>query len=215
MKKIFVVVTAVLVLAAPTLSSAQFGNIGSALGNLTGSKSSGAGADAGADVGAQQDQLVRSYVSAGKEVLKANGQIADALGIKAQAIDASATSDTLSANQIEAQDKAISADSAAISEALKSGATLKDSEAKAKYAQGLLSLTKGVRKYVDMSADTKGFASRMSGASPLQLGKLQSGIYIVQNLPSSISNLSGVLRSAVDFARTNNVEEPKDATSLL
>lgn len=215
MKKTFAIATAVLVLAAPTLSSAQFGNIGGALTNLTGSKSSGASASASADVSVQQDQLVRGYVSAGREVLTANGYMASALGIKAQAINSSATSDTLSASQIEAQDKAISADSAALSEAMKSGATLKDSEAKAKYAQGLLSLTKGVKKYVDMGKDTKGFASGMSGVSPLQLGKLQSGMYIVQNLPGNVTNLSSVLKSAVDFARTNGVEVPKDATSLL
>lgn len=213
MKKTFAIVTAIIVLAAPTLSSAQFGNIGGALSNLAGNKP--AGANGGADVSVQQDQLVRSYVSAGKEVLTANGQIAGALGIKAQAINAAATSDTLSASEIEAQDKAISADSAAISEAMKSGATLKDAQAKAQYAQGLLSLTKGVKKYMDMSKETKGFASGISGVSPLQLGKLQSGMYIVQNLPGSVSNLSSVLKNAVDFARTNGVEVPKDATSLL
>ena len=66
-----------------------------------------------------------------------------------------------------------------------------------------------------MSKETKGFASGISGVSPLQLGKLQSGMYIVQNLPGSVSNLSSVLKNAVDFARTNGVEVPKDATSLL
>lgn len=213
MKKTFAIATAILVLAAPALSSAQFGNVGSALGKLTGSKSSSE--NAGADSGVQQDQLIRGYVAAGKEVLTANSQIASALGIQAQAVNASATSDTFSASEIEAQDKAISANSAAISEALKSGATLKDSQAKAQYAQGLVSLTKGVKKYVDMGKDAKGFASGVSGVSPLQLGKLQSGMYIVQNLPSGVSNLSGVLKSAVDFARTNGVEVPKDATSLL
>ena len=213
MKKSIAIAAAALVLAAPTLSSAQLGNFGSALGNLTGVKS--AGGSASADIGVQQDQLVRSYVAAGKDVVNANGHIASALGIKAQAVNATATSDTLSASEIEAQDKAISVESAAISEALKSGATLKDSEAKTKYAQGLLSLAKGMKKYVDMGKDTKGFASGMSGVSPFQLGKLQSGMYIVQNLPGNVSNLSGVLKSAVDFAISNGVEVPKDATSLL
>jgi hypothetical protein len=212
MKKAFVLAASAFILALSAPSFAQFGNIGGALGNLTGAKS---GSNAGADVGGQQDQLVRSYVSAGKEVLTANGQIASALGIKAQAVNAAATSDTLSASEIEAQDKAISADSASISEALKSGASLKDAEAKAKYSQGLISLTKGVKKYVDMGKDAKGFATGMAGVSPLQLGKLQSGMYIVQNLPGSVGNLSGVLKSAIDFARTNGVEVPKDATSLL
>ena len=116
------------------------------LGGLLGGKKS----EASSDLGAQQDQLVRSYVGAGKDVLAANGHLADALGIKAQAVNAAATSDSLSAKDIEAQDKAISADASAVSEALKSGAKLKDAEAKAKYAKGLVALAGGVKKYMDM-----------------------------------------------------------------
>lgn len=208
MKKILAISIAASMLAAAPLSHAQFGNL------LNAAKSAG-GSSGGADVGAQQDQLVRSYVAAGKDVSTANGHLLDALGIKAQAVNAAATSDSLSAKDIEAQDKAISADTAAVSEALKSGATLKDNEAKAKYAQGLLFLATGVKKYTNMSKDAQGFTSGLSSVSPLQLGKLQSGIYVAKSAPTSVSNLTSVLKSAIDFAKTNGVEIPQDATSLL
>lgn len=208
MKKVIVLSFACALLAASPLSHAQFGN-------LLNSVKSGGGSSAGADMGAQQDQLVRTYVAAGKDVGSANVHLADALGIKVQAIDDTATSDTVSAKDIEAQDKAISASAATFSEALKSGATLKDNEAKVKYAKGLLFLATGVKKYTNMGKDAQSFTAGLSSVSPLQLGKLQSGVYIAKSVPTSLSNLSSVLKSAVDFARTNGVEIPKEATSLI
>ena len=210
MKKTFVLALTAVALAVPTLGSAQFAN---PLGGLMGSKPSSTSASA--DMGAQQDSLVRTYVAAGKNVLTANGHMTDALGIKAQSINAAASSDSFSAKDIEAQDKAISADSAALAEALKSGATLKDEQAKAKYAEGLLSLAVGVKKYVDMSKEAQGFASGMTSVSPLQMSKLQSGVYVAKNLPGNVNNLTVVLKSAVDFARKNGVEVPKEATSII
>ena len=210
MKKYFVAAVAATILALPSLSFAQFG---SALGGLLGGNKSSS--DASADMGAQQDKLVSGYVAAGKDVQTANVHMADALGIKAQVVDAGATSDALSAKGMEEQDKAISANAAAVSEALKGGATLKDAESKAKYAQGLSSLVGGVKKYMDMRKDAQGFASGLSGVSPLQIGKLQSGAYIAKNLPSSVTNLTSVLKQAIDFAKSNKVDVPKDATNLL
>jgi hypothetical protein len=204
-KKLFSVI-AVIVLAAPAVSHAQFGGL------LGGGKSS---ANAGADLGAQQDSLVRNYVTAGKEVMVANGHLAGALGIKAQAVNAAATSDSLSAKDVEAQDKAISADAEAVAQALKAGATLKDAEAKATYSKGLISLATGVKKYLDMRKDVQGFSSGLSGVSPLQIGKLQAGVYVAKNLPTSMTNLTNVLRSAVEFGKSNGVDIPKDATSVL
>ncbi|NCT82318.1 MAG: hypothetical protein GXC94_04190 [Comamonadaceae bacterium] len=206
MKKNVLAVVAVIALAAPAVSMAQLGGL------LGGVKSS---SNSGADLSGSQDSLVRNYMGAGKDVLTANGHLADALGIKAQAVNAAATADSLSAKDVEAQDKAISADAAAVAEALKGGAALKDGEAKAKYAKGLLSLASGVKKYLGLRNDAQGFAKGMSSASPLQMAKLQSGAYVVKNLPTSITNLTSVLKSAVEFGKSNGVEIPADATSVL
>ena len=198
MKKTIALAVTAVALAAPTLSSAQFAN---PLSGLMGGKSSGS--NASADMGAQQDSLVRTYVAAGQSVLKANDHMFEALGIKKESIKAGATSNSYSGNDVEAQDKIIGAGAAAIAEAQKSGATLKDEEAKAKYAQGLVSLAVGVKNYVDMSKEAKDFASGMSSVSPLQMGKLQSGVYIAKNLPGNVTNLTSTLNNAIDFARKN------------
>lgn len=204
-KKLFAAI-AVVALAAPALSQAQI------VGMLGGNKSFG---NSAADLGAQQDSLVRNYMAAGKSVLVANGHLAEALGVKAQAVNAAATSDSLSAKDVESQDKAISADAAAVAEALKGGAKLKDAKAKATYSKGLVSLVAGVKKYVDMRKDVQGFSTSLSGASPLQLPKLRAGAYVAKSLPTSMTNLTNVLKSAVEFGKSNGVEIPKDATSVL
>lgn len=205
MKNFIFVAIAVSGLILPAVSEAQ-------LGGLLGGKSA---AKSGPDVGAQQDTLVRNYMAAGKDVLNANVQLSEALGIKANAADAKATSDSISAKDVEAQDKAISADAAAVSAELKKGAQLKDDEAKAKYAKGLLSFATGVKKYLGLRKDAQDFASGMSSASPLQMGKLQAGAYVAKNLPTSISNLTDVLKNAVEFGKSNGVAIPADATSVL
>lgn len=206
MKKKLLTVVAVIALATPAISMAQ-------LGGLLGGKSSGK--TEAADLTGQQDSLVRNYLAAGKDVLTANGHMADALGLKAQVVNATATSDSLSGKDVQAQETAISDSSAAVSEAIKGGAKLQDATAKATYAKGLASLALGVKKYLDLRKDAQGFSSGLSGASPLQMPKLQAGAMVVKNLPTSVSNLTSVLKSAVEFGKSNGVEIPKDATSLL
>jgi hypothetical protein len=203
-KKIFAAI-AIITLATPVVCMAQLGGL---LGGGKSSSNSG-------DLTVQQDSLVRNYIGAGKDVLTANGHLADALGLKAQAVNAAATSDSLAAKDVEAQDKAISDSASSVSEALKGGAQLKDAEAKTKYAKGLLWLASGIKKYLDLRKDAQGFSSGLSGASPLQIGKLQAGAYVVKGLPTSISNLTTVLKNAVEFGKSNGVEIPKDATSVL
>ena len=195
-------------LGTPFVSHAQ-------LGGMFGGSKSGASNSGGVDLGSQQDAMVRSYVAAGRDIVSANESFSQALGIKAQAINAAATSDSISAKDVEAQDKAISADAAAVAEALKSGAQLKDAEAKANYAKGLVFMVSGVKKYMEMTKDVQNFSSGLSSASPLQMGKLAAGAYVVKTFPTSVTNMTTVLKSAIEFGKSNGVEIPKDATSLL
>ena len=206
MKKILALAVVSLAITLPMTASAQFGNL------LGGNKSSSGG---GADLSGLQTQLVRNYAAAGQDVLVANGHIGDALGIKLQSIDASATSDSLSASDLESRDKAISANAQSVSDALKKGATLKDGEAKKTYAKGLLSLAIGLKKYIGLRSDAQNFANGLTSASPLQLPGLQAGAYVAKTLPSSVSTLTDVLKNAVDFAKSNGVAVPADATSVL
>lgn len=206
MKRKIVLVTSLLALAAPGIALAQFGN-------LLGGKA--AATDSKADVFAQQDRMVQTYAEAGGMVLTSNGHFSQALGLKAEASNAAAKADSLSGKDLEAQDKAISAGTAELVGKLKTDAKLKDGPSKESYAKGLLSLAQGVKKYMDMSKEAQSFSSGLSSVSPLQMGKLQSGVYVAKTLPGNISNLTNVLKSAVEFGKSNGVQIPKEATSLL
>lgn len=208
MKNRLIAVAAAVALATPLVSHAQFGGL------LGGSKP-GAANSGGADLGAQQDTMVRNYVAAGRDVMTANTHLSEALGIKAEAVNAAATSDSVSAKDVEAQDKAVSAQAAAVAEALKNGAQLKSTEAKVTYAKGLVVMVSGVKKYVDMKKDVQSFSSGLSSVSPLQMGKLAAGAYVAKSFPTSVANLTNVLKNAIEFAKSNGIEVPKDATSLL
>lgn len=200
-----------LVCASIALSMSVVGcvNMGGLASNVPGASST-----ANVDLSGHQDKLLRSYVAAGKDVNTANKHMLDALGIKAKAVNVSTTSNAVSGSYMEDQDKANSANSLVVAEALKSHATLKTAEAKAKYAQGLIALASGVKKYVGMRNDAQSFSSSLSRVSPLQLGKLQTGVYIVKNLPTNITTLSTTLKSSIDFATQNGVSIPKDVTSI-
>jgi hypothetical protein len=213
MKKSFTF-SALVMAASLAFGGAAHAQLGG-LGGLLGGGKSSASSNAGGDLSGQQTQLARHYVEAGKNVMTANDHFADALGIKAQIVNANTTADSLSASDIEAQDKAISANATAVSNAMKAGATLKDAESKQKYTQGMISLVSAIKKYKDMSSAAQGFSSGLSNASPMLLPQLQSGVYIVKSLPGSVSNLTTSLKSAMDFAKSNGVEVPADATSVL
>ena len=77
-------------------------------------------------------------------------------------------------------------------------------------------LASGLIKYTGMKQDVAGFSKGLAGPGALQAGtKLQAGAYIVKTLPSSISNTTSTLSSAVSFAKSHGIEVPPDATAAL
>jgi hypothetical protein len=211
MKKLAFLLTAV-ALSAPSLSFAQFSSLPG-----MGAKSA-APAGASQDLGGQQDQLVRSYVTANKTVLNANAQMADALGLQTAAVASKATADSLNEGatkgNLEDANKAVSASTTAVTEALKNAPKL-DAEAKAKFSVGLAALTKGVVQYAGMRTPAQDFAASVKSAPMLQIPKLQTGVFVATNLPTSFKNLSAALSNAVSFAKGQGIEVPADATSVL
>jgi hypothetical protein len=194
----------------PATSFAQLPSI-PGIGSLT-------GGDSGGDLTGQQDVLVRTYVSASKEVLTANSKMADALGLKDAATASKATASALtegatSGNLADA-DKVVASSSDAVSAELKKGPKL-DAAAKAKFSDGLGNLAKGVLKYVGLGKSIQGFTSGLKSASPLVLTKLQSGAYIAKSFPTGAKNLTTSLQNAVTYAKSNNIPVPADATKAL
>jgi hypothetical protein len=214
MKKNLTTLTLAIFLAgAPAICLSQlpsFGGLGSKL----------PGGNAGGNLSGQQTSHVRSYVAGGKNVLLSQSKLLEALGLKDQAATAQATANSLSegatTQSLEDADKAQSANSTALADALKNQNATLDAQSKQTYTQGLALLATGLVKYTGMRQDVAGFSKGLAGPGAVQAGtKLQSGVFIIKTLPSSISNTTSTLNSAVSFAKSHGIEVPPDATAAL
>lgn len=179
-----------------------------------GGGSSSGGAQA--DLSGQQDALVRNFVAASKQVLTANSNLADALGLKDKASDAEKTAGALgdgaTKGNLEDSNKVVADTSGAIAQKLAEKPVL-DAAAKAKYAQGVGNLVTGAVKYAGLGKDVKDMGSSMKSASPLAMAKLSSAAFIVSKFPGSASNLYNTVKAAIDFAKSQGIEV-KDADKI-
>lgn len=215
MKKMLTAVALVCAaLATPYTATAQF-----SLPNLGALKAVG-GSGGGGDLSGQQTSLVKNFVAANVDVLKANAKMSEALGLKATAADAEAVAQQLSSGSTYDKDSASKATTAvgdtggAIAAKLAEKPTL-DAESKAIYAQGLLSLAKGVAKYTGLGKDVSAMGNGLKSAPLTQLPSMGAATYVVTQFPGSASEVVKALGNAVDFAKSNGIEVPTEATSLL
>jgi len=212
MKKILTTVAVVCAaMATPYTASAQF-----SLPSFGGSKSS---APAG-DLSGQQTSLVKNFVAANVDVLKANAKMSEALGLKATAADAEAVAQQLSSGSTFDKDSASKAATAvgdtggAIAAKLAEKPEL-DAAAKATYTQGLLSLAKGAIRYTGLGKDVTSMGDGLKSAPLTQLPSLGAASYVVTKFPTATTDVVKALKNAVDFAKSNGIEVPAEATSLL
>ncbi|MEX8195217.1 hypothetical protein [Comamonas guangdongensis] len=212
MKKILTTVAvACAALAIPYTASAQF-----SIPSFGGSKSSAPAAD----LSGQQTTLVKNFVAANVDVLKANAKMSEALGLKATAADAEAVAQQLSSGSTFDKDSASKAATAvgdsggAIAAKLAEKPQL-DAAAKVTYTQGLLSLAKGAVRYKGLGQDVTSMGDGLKSAPLTQLPSLGGATYVVSQFPTSTTEVIKALKNAVDFAKSNGIEVPKEATSLL
>ena len=212
MKKILPVIAAALI-CVPLAAMAQLPSL-KAIPGLGGLPSAGSGGD----LGGQNDSLVRGYVAANKDVLLANAQMADALGLKDAAAASKATADALTdgatKGNLEDSNKAVSASTDAVAAEMAKGPKL-DAAAKKKYQSGMAQLGQGMLKYIGLRGPAQAFSSSLKSASPLMLPKLQAGAYVVTQLPTGLSNLGTSMKNANAFAQSNDIPVPPDATKAM
>ena len=209
MKNLIAVAAMTVLVSAPLVGDAQIPSMSG-----FGQKSAG-----GPDLSASQTGLVHSYVAANKDVLYSQSKLLEALGLKDQAAIAQATADSLgdgaTKGNLADADKVQSNDSAALQAAVKAPIGTLDAQSKQTYTQGLVLLASGLVKYTGMRQDATAFGNGLSGASVLQVPKLQAGAYIVKSLPGSTVNLTETLKTAVAFANSHGIEVPPVANSVI
>jgi len=178
----------------------------------------GAAAATGGDATGQNDALVRGYVAANKDVLLANSQMAEALGLKDAAAASKATADALTdgatKGNLEDSNKAVSASTDAVAAEMAKGPKL-DAAAKKKFESGQAQLGRGLLKYIELRVPAQNFSASLKTASPLMIPKLQAGAYIVGQLPTAVSNVGTSVKSAAAFSKSNDIPVPADATKAM
>jgi hypothetical protein len=211
-KKLLPAIAAALI-CVPFAAMAQLPSLKSlpGLGGLPAAGGSG-------DVTGQNDSLVRGYVAANKDVLLANSQMADALGLKDAAAASKATADALTdgatKGNLEESNKAVSASTDAVAAEMAKGPKL-DAAAKKKYQAGMAQLGVGMLKYINLRGPAQDFSNSLKNASPMMLPKLQAGAYVVTQLPTGLSNLGTSMKNANAFAKSNDIPVPPDATKAM
>jgi hypothetical protein len=210
MSKKLTVIALACVLAAPC-AFAQFSM--PSIGGITGGGSSG-GNESG-----QQDQLVRAYVSANKEVLVAQSKIAEAVGLKESAAQLKSTADALgdgaTKGNLSDADKIQSDSSKEISARLQDSNLKMDAQSQAMYQSGMASLGLGVVKYIGLRPNVMAFSSTLKASPMLAMTKLNAGAYVVTNFPGNAKNVYDTLSYSTAYAKSHDIPVPTDATKAL
>jgi hypothetical protein len=197
------------------LSMAQFPKLPGALSGLTGDSSS--------EATTQQDQLVKAYVDADKDVLKAQSKMADAVGLKERAAKLNAASDALGAgatkDSLEASETEQSEASKEIQAKLKDGNLQMDEAGKKKFADAMGDLGRGITKYTKLKGPIANFQATVTkgGAAGAltAVSKLGVGKFIITSAPSNLRNMSSTLSSSIAYAKSHDIPVPADATAAI
>lgn len=215
MKKTTLALALTLSLSSASAIAFSLGSVPSIPG-LTGGGTSG-----GANLAATQGQAVADYAAANQLVLSANTKMAQALHLDGEVAALKASSDALKAgtseDALKNSDVTLSKSTDDIAASLKTNPTL-DASAKVEFGAGLVDLTSGAIAYAKVGKDVSSAQSALSGASPIELMKLGSLVYIAKTLPGNAKNFQGALSAATQFAKGQDIPVPAnaaDATAAL
>jgi soluble cytochrome b562 len=211
-------------IAIALLASTVFGALPAyaQLGIVLGGKSSSSSSSAAVPDVAAQDALVRQFVAARVPEINAQVEFAKAFGLAEQA------------QALEVQKQALSSgavDKAALEKAREIGVNAQkqidakaaekpalDVEAKAHYTEGLSSLALATVEAAQLTGAAQKFVDGLKavkGTDALTLAsKLAAGVYVSKEAPGYVSGLFSSTKSALTYARANNINVPANADAL-
>lgn len=205
MKTIFLAAAISMTLLIPTSTQAQFGS----LMNRGGEQSNAPDAKA----------FVASFVESYSQVLTAQVHFSEALGLKDQVDLLKAEQQAMASGSVDTERlKKVSEVSAnaqrAIDERQQAQPEL-DTEAKAAYGKGLGSLFDGLMTGRDVVSNAQAVGNSL-GSNPMSLmGAGKTAAFVVKEAPGYLKNLQESAKLAMAFGKSNGVEAPANATSLL
>lgn len=167
---------------------------------------------AAASGGASAEQIVKKYVGGTKNVISADTNMLKALGLKDQAAKSELSAKTMTegatSDALEDAAKVQTESSKAIEAKMTGEKVVMDAASKKQFANGMVDLASGIKQYIGMSSDVKGFKPSVSSVG----GATGSAIFIAKSLPTSTSNLMGTLKKAIEFSKANDIAVPKEAS---
>jgi hypothetical protein len=197
--------------AAPSAAQAQLDKLLGGLGGIL----------SGSNKPAESGNIVQTYIEADRDVLLANGDMAEALGLKDAAALARATaaalSDGATVDGLKEADKVVADSNGLIRQELDKSPKL-DAKSKEKFASGLVKLVKGVRRYSSLRKSVERVASLTSPTSFFSGGSsggVSQMVYVGTAFPGGMKNLGSALQSAITYAQNNDIPVPPDATAAL
>lgn len=200
MKKLIVLTAAVLVSSA---SYAQFGNL------IGGAASAVTGGSGGSSVSVQQ--ITDNYVAGSKQIVSAQTNLLKAVDQNVKVDEQAAVVRNLTSGatsqQIEDADKIITERNAALKEKYSQQGLVLDAKAKKQFALGMKDFALGVISYVKLGVSVKGFKPSAS-----DIGSAGTAIAIAKSVPTDIGNLKDTFGVMYDYAKSNNIPLPKEAT---
>jgi soluble cytochrome b562 len=171
---------------------------------------------------AAQVALVRQFVAAQSTTLAAQASFAKAFGLAEQVQLLEDEKQSLSSG---ATDTAGIKKSVEVSESVQKAINEKiaakpqmDVEAKKNYAEGLVLLVATALEAKQLGESATQFGVGLKSLNPMQAAsamvKLRAGAWVAKETPGYLNNMYGATKSALTFAKANNIPVPKNADAL-
>ena len=202
--------------AAP--AQAQFGKLKDLAGGGSSSSSSSA-----APSEADQEALVRRFVSSQTHSLQAQTSFAKAFGLaeQVQLLEAERLALSSGSVNVDQMKKSVSVSEsaqAAIDERVAAKPEL-SAESKQHYAEGLVSLVASAAEGQKLSGESSNFANGMKNLGATQLAtagrKLAAGAWVAKEAPGYLKGLYSSSKAALTFAKASKIKVPGNAESML
>lgn len=197
---------------------AQFGKLKDLAGGGNASASSSA-----APSEADQEALVRRFVSSQTHSLQAQTSFAKAFGLaeQVQLLEAERLALSSGSVNVDQMKKSVSVSEnaqAAIDERVAAKPEL-SAESKQHYAEGLVSLVASAAEGQKLSGESSNFANGMKNLGATQLAtvgrKLAAGAWVAKESPGYLKGLYSSSKAALTFAKASKIKVPGNAESML
>ena len=165
------------------------------------------------------DALVTTFQQSQASVLTAQGTLAEALGLKDQAMLAQAEAKRMSSGQLDLDGMKKNRE---VADSLQADLAAKmatqpqlTADSRAKFSTGLVQYLQAVVGARNLLVQSQQSVSS-AGANPMTLmGKGKAALWVGKETPGYLKGLAGTSKAMLDYAKRNDIKTPANATAEL